>query len=112
MRASQLGDSKSSRYAGLCYQDGVGTEADEEKAFGYFQLAAGRGDSTGIVYTADYLLTGRAGVQDMEKALSMYKDIVLCALKPGDICREGGPPCPLRIIGRGSFLSPLKVTFR
>ncbi len=97
LMSSDAGDSKAPRYVGLCYQDGVGVEADEEKALEYFKLAADRNDSTGIVYYADYLLEGRGCEQDVDAALALYQnivdtnghDIVLCALKLGDIYNEG-----------------------
>lgn len=95
--ASDRGDSKSARYAGLAYQNGIGTAVDEEKAFEYFELAAQRDDSTGIVYLADYLLTGRACEQDVGRAISLYQGIIdsnghdaaLSALYLGNIYSEG-----------------------
>ena len=68
-KASDAGDFKAARYMGLSYQDGVGVEKDEAKAYEYFSLAAQRGDSTGTVYAADYLLEGRGIAQDVEKAI-------------------------------------------
>lgn len=97
IKATELGDMKAPRYAGLCYQDGIGTGKDEVKALEYFKIAAERGDSTGIMYTADYLLSGRAGEKDSSEAISLYKwvvdtkghDAAICALKLGDVYSKG-----------------------
>lgn len=61
------------------------------------EVGVPRGDSTGSLYYADYLLDGRAGTQDVDQALELYQNLVdtkahdevSAALKLGDIYSQG-----------------------
>lgn len=96
-KASDAGDMKAPRQLGLCYEQGLGVDQDLNQALSYYELAYERGDSTGAVYYANFLLDGRAGTQDIDKAIQIYQnivdtkghDIVTCAIKLGDIYRDG-----------------------
>ena len=96
-KGAEGNDMKAFRYLGLCYQDGIGVDADAAKAEDFFRQAYEAGDSTGGMYYAEYLLDGRGGTQDVDKAISILKelvdgkkhDMVACALMLGDIYSVG-----------------------
>lgn len=97
-KATAKNDMKAPRALGLLYFNGKGKfQKDEVKALSYFKIAMDRGDSTGTVYYADALLSGKLVPQDVNKAMSLYQSIIdskghdagLCGYKMGKIYEDG-----------------------
>lgn len=76
LKGYENGDSKAGRHIGLCYRDGIGTEADPVLAYDYFCKAAERHDSTARYLKAECLYYGKGVTQDKEQALKIMQELI------------------------------------
>lgn len=75
MVSFENGEKKASRYVGLLYELGLGTETDLEKAAHFYENGIEKGDLTCSYYLGLLYLQGNGVDQDYEKAADLFASI-------------------------------------
>ena len=86
----------------MCYQYGIGTNIDLEKAYKLYQYAADNGEISSFVYLAAFFYNGFGVVKDLDKALYYYrlggsKGNLACQYILGSNYLKINPVCDLKI---------------